>query len=61
MTKKELIELLNNDNSSPDIEVIFLADGSWGYDISGTMGVHKVNKGVLLDDESAGNDCLVLY
>ena len=61
MTKKELINLLQQDKSDPDIEVIFLADDSWGYDISGTMGVHKVNKGVSLDDEVAGNNCLVLY
>jgi len=61
MTKKELIELLNNDNSSPDIEVIFLTDDNWGYDIIGSCGVHKVNKGVSLDDENAGHDCLVLY
>ncbi len=60
MTKNQLIELLNKDKSSPDIEVIFLTEDNWGYDISGTMGVHKVNKGVSLDD-IAGNDCLVLY
>ncbi len=61
MTKSQLIELLNKDKSGPDVEVIFLTEDNWGYDIVGTLGVHKVNKGVSLDDDVAGSDCLVLY